>query len=193
MVIGRLLAMARSFDLGQNLLQKSGFLQQPQPARCMGRLKEFEQFIPNPFSADALNFRRQSLDTAKGFRLNLKFELGRQAYRAQQSQVVFSKPLGSRADCADQFCLEVLFAADPIEQFLLDWIIKQTVDGKVTSSRIRSGIAKADRLRMAAVAVIGFGAEGGHLELVVRLDNYQDPKFTANRDGPREQCFDLLR
>ena len=107
----------------------------------MRRHKQLKQLVPDSFGADASNLWSQRLNPAHGFRLDLEAELGRQTYRAQQTQVIFGKTLHRRTDGADQFRFQVRFPANPVVQLFADRIVKEPVDREVAAASILLGRA----------------------------------------------------
>jgi len=72
--------------------------------------------------------------------------------------MVFGKPFARRADGADDFRAQILFAAYPVMELFRDRIIEKSVHGEVAALRIGLGVAERDLLRMPAVAIIRLGA-----------------------------------
>ena len=105
----------------------------------MRRRKQLDEFVTNPFGADELDFRRERFDGGEGLRLDFKIQLRGKPHRAQQAQMVFGKALLRRADGADDFRAQILFAADPVVKFFGNRIVKQPVDGEITALRIGLG------------------------------------------------------
>ena len=89
------------------------------------RRKQFDEFIPNPLGADEFDFRRELFDGGKGLRLDFKTQLRGKSHRAQQAQMVLGKPFLRRADGADDFRAQILFAADPVVKFFRDRIVRK--------------------------------------------------------------------
>lgn len=77
-------------------------------------------------------------------------------------------------------------------QLAFDGIIKKAVDGEIATAGVSDGIAENDISRMASVLVIGFGSEGGDLELVIVFENDDDTKFAADGNSAWEKFFDLV-
>jgi len=77
-------------------------------------------------------------------------------------------------------------------QLAFDGIIKKAVDGEIAAAGVSDGISKNDISGMASVLVIGFGSEGGDLELVIVFENDDDAKFAADGNSAWEKFFDLV-
>ncbi len=92
---------------------------------------------------------------------------------------------------------QVLLPADEVDHPLLDRIVEQAVDGEVAARGVFLGRAEGDAVGMAAVAVGGVAAEGGHLDRAGRLrpDHRNHPEGGADGQGAAaaEQLADLLR
>ena len=90
-------------------------------------------------------------DRGKGLRLDFKTQLRGKPHRAQQTQMVLGKPFLRRADGADDFRAQILFAADPIVELFRDRIVEKSVHGEIAPLRIGLGVGEGDLLRMPAV------------------------------------------
>src|SRR5690242_17579038 len=77
-------------------------------------------------------------------------------------------------------------------QLPLDGIIEEAVDGEIAAACVCHGVPKDDVRRMASVLIIGFGAKGGHLELVIVFKNNDDAEFAADGNGALEKLLDLV-
>lgn len=192
MKIGRLITGDGGGNFGQDLFKQPALAKEVEATRGVGRAEEFDEFVPDSFGADGMNFGRGGFNGRECFRLDCEIELGGQPNGAKQAQMVFAKTFDRRADRANDFCAQIGFAADPIMQFALDWIIKKAVHGKVAAAGVSDGIAKNDIGRMASILVIGFGAKGGDLELVIVFENDNDAEFAADGNGALEKFFDLV-
>jgi hypothetical protein len=105
--------------------------------------------------------------------------------------MVLSKAFGGRTDGAKQFCAQIFFAADPVVQLSGDGVEEQAVDGEIAPAGVGLGVAEGDVLGMAAILVIGLGAEGGHLEFMAGFEDNDDAEFAAHGNGARKKGFNL--
>ena len=126
------------------------------------------------------------------FGLDLEIELSGKADGAKETEMILIEARGRGANGADKFAREVLFAADPIVQRLADGIEVEAVDGEIAALGISLGIAEADAFGVAAILVVGFGAESGDLKLVARFEDDHDAEFAADGNGAAEEGFDLF-
>ena len=104
-----------------------------------GRTEQFYQFIPNPFGADEFDFGRELFDGGKCLRFDFKTQLRGKPHRAQQAQMILGKPFLRRADGADDFRAQILFAADPVVKFFRERIEEKPVDGEIAALRVGLG------------------------------------------------------
>ena len=107
--------------------------------------------------------------------------------------MVLGKPFLRRADGADDFRAQILFAADPVVDFFRERIVKKPVDGEIAAERVGFRAGENDFLRPPAVAVFRLGAKGGDLELLLVLDDDHHPEFFPDWNGFLEKFFNLLR
>ena len=79
-----------------------------------------------------------------------------------------AKRSSGRPDGANDSGFKVFAAANEIQDFILDGIKQQTIDGEVAALDIfLSALAETDLVGMAAIAVADVAAEGGDLNRVV--------------------------
>ena len=133
------------------------------------------------------------MESGEGFGFDLKIELGGEANGPKEAEMVLVKAGGGRADSADEFGAEVLFAADPVVEFLEDGLEIEAVNGEIAPLSIRLSVAKAYLFGVAAILIIRFGAESGDLKLMAVFDDDDDTELATYRDGVQEQRFDLAR
>ena len=107
--------------------------------------------------------------------------------------MIFVEAFGWRIDGADDFCAQIGFAADPVVQLALDGIEEEAIDGEIATAGVSDGVAKNDIGGMATIQIIGFGAKGGDLELVIVFEDDDDAEFASNGNGARKEIFDLVR
>ena len=107
--------------------------------------------------------------------------------------MVFGKAFLRRADGADDFRAQILFAADPVVDFFGNRIVKQSVDGEIAAQRIGLGAGENNFCRAAAIPVIRLGAKRGDLELLSAFDDNHHAEFSPDGDGAFEKFFDLFR
>ena len=91
---------------------------------------------------------------------------------------------------------QVLLPADEVDHPLLDRIVEQAVDREVAARGVFLGGAEGDAVGMAAVAVGGVAAEGGHFHRAGRFrpDHRNHPEGGADGQGAAaaEQRADLI-
>ena len=107
--------------------------------------------------------------------------------------MVLGKAFLRRADGADDFRAQILFAADPIVNFFRERIVKKPVDGEIAAQRVGLGAGENDLLRTPAIPVIRLGPERGDLELLFAFDDDHHAEFAPDGDGAFEKLFNLLR
>ena len=107
--------------------------------------------------------------------------------------MIFAETFFRFANCADDFCAQILFAADPVVDFFRERIVKKSVHREITARRIRLGVGENNFFRPAAILVIRLRAEGGNLKLLAAFDDDDDAEFFADGNGFAKKFFDLLR
>ena len=95
--------------------------------------------------------------------------------------MILGKPFLRRADGADDFRAQILFAADPVVEFFRERIVEKPVDGEIAALRVGLGIAENDFLRTPAILIIRLGAKGGDLELMFAFDDNHHAEFACRR------------
>jgi hypothetical protein len=190
-VIGRLIADDGGENLGEDLLEQTAFAEQVQSARGVGRPEEFQEFLADALGADVEDLRGAGLERGEGFGFDLKIKLRGEAHGAQEAEIIFGETFGGRADGAKEFGAQIAFAADPVVQLLRDGVEEKAVDGEIAAGGVGLGVAEGDLFRMAAVLVIGLGAEGGDLEFAAGIEDDEDAELAADGNGAREKGLDL--
>ena len=107
--------------------------------------------------------------------------------------MILAKAFLRRADGADNFGPQVLFAANPVVDFFRERIVKQPVHREIATRGIGFGIGKHHRLRPAAILIVRLSAERGDLKLLPVFNHDNDAKIFADRNGFGEQLLHLLR
>ncbi len=92
-------------------------------------------------------------------------------------QMVFGKTFFRFANCSDNSCAQIFFAADPVVDFLRERIVKKSVHREIAARRVRLGIGENHFLRAPAVLVIRLGAERGDLKLLPVSTTMMTPNF----------------
>ena len=123
------------------------------------------------------------MDGGKCFGVDFKFQLGRQADRAQQTQMVLRKPFAWVTDGAHDFRAQIGFALDPVAKLVLQRIVEQPVDGKVAAERVGLRIAEAHAIRMAAILIVGVRPKGRYLTFLGAFHDDDDAELAPDRDG----------
>jgi hypothetical protein len=192
MKIGGLIAGDGGGDFGEDLFEQAALAKEIEAAGGMRRTEEFDEFVADAFGADGMNFGRGSFERGECFGFDIEIELGGESDGAKEAEMIFAEAFGGRTDGADDFCAQIGFAADPIMQFAFDGIEEEAVDCKIATACVGDGVAKNDIGWVASILIIGFGAKGGDLELVIVFENNDDAEFAADRNGAWEKVLDLI-
>ena len=115
-----------------------------------------------------------------------------EAHGAHEPQPVLLKTLPRLANGADETRLDVLAAADEVDEFLVDRIIHHSVDGEIPATDVAFDIGKGDGCGVPAVGVGAVGAERGDLDLEALFHHDHDAELLAHGDGPGEEAADLV-
>src|SRR5882724_11274410 len=110
----------------QHLFEQTALAEQLQASAGVRCSKQPREFLSDAFGANLSDADGAPLDGGKGFRLDLKIKLRRQAYGAEEPKVVFGKALGRRADGTDHLGVQIGPSADPIMQLLGDGVVIQS-------------------------------------------------------------------
>ena len=125
-------------------------------------------------------------------RLDFETKPRPKTHRAQQTQMVLGESFCRRANGADGFAAQILFATDPIVQLFGLWIEEEAIDRKIAPLCIGSRISKRDVLRMAAIPVIRLGAKGRNLKFMATIHHDHHAELSTDGDGVFEKLFDLI-
>src|SRR5437763_12014023 len=152
MKLRRLLNPFHRSDLGKNFSQQSGFIQQLERPSGMAFGQHASQFIADPLTGDLMNLRCELPKCLKGRWVNLIFEARRESHCPQHPQLIFAEPQLGIADGADEASVQIVFAADEIQNFVRERIKQQPVDGEIAALDILLRIAaEANLIRMAPI------------------------------------------
>ena len=107
-------------DLGQNLSEEAGFIQQFESVTGMAFGEHFGEFVADSFAADGLNARGESADGRKCYRLDFKPEARGEADCAQQAELILLEAAAWLANGADYTRLQVGQTAHVVDQSFAD-------------------------------------------------------------------------
>lgn len=188
-----LLAALERLDLGQQLAQESARIEQVEAAHPAGVGEDLHQLVADALGAHDMDLRGEVADGRPCIRLDLEAEPGGEADAAQDAQLVLLEALARIPDGADDARLEIGAAADVVDHAFLDGIVEKAVDREIAPPGIALGIGKGDGFRVASVAVLAIGAEGGDFVFTAILEHDNDAELRPDRHGAREQALDLFR
>ena len=107
--------------------------------------------------------------------------------------MILGEPFSGRSNRANDFPTQIRLTLNPVVKFSGNRIIKQPVDGEVAPACVSPGIAERDPFGVSAVPVIGFGAEGGNLELPPPSTTMSTPNFRPTGIVRVKNLLDLVR
>src|SRR5258708_30791444 len=113
-----LLTTMHTADFWQDVLQKTALIEQVETSHPMRIGHDFNQLIPDPFLAHSFDLLRILDDRLPGSRFDLKLESSREADRAQQTQMIFTKSFVRISDRSDQMVFEIGFTANKIDYLI---------------------------------------------------------------------------
>ncbi len=183
-------------DFGEDVREQIGFAQQ---GDCGGAIRVDEHaadFHADAFGADGVDVGGHCLDGGERVGVDREVECGGEADGAEHAELVFADAQARIADGADDALLEILLAADVIDDLVGDGIEEEAVDREVAALGIVLGVGECDAVGMAAVGVGGVGAERGDFDLAggARAEDRDDAERGA--DGERaamaEEIADLI-
>ena len=118
------------------------------------------QFVADPLTGDLMNLRGKFPNCLKRHWVNLIFETRRESHCPQHPQLVFAEPQLGIADSADNAGVQIVFAADEIQNFVGERIKQQPIDGEIATLHILLRIAaEANLIWMAPIAVSHIAAK----------------------------------
>src|SRR5215472_5683111 len=202
MILRRLRDTLHLFDLGQDLFQQRGLIEQLKSASRLAFRQHFQDLIAHAFMAHLVNLRRQLADGGESPGVNRVSETCVKAPGAQHAQLVFGEAGVGLANGADGAALDVSLAPNVVQDFFGIWIEQQAVDGEVAPLQVKADIlGKTYLVRMAAVRVGAVAAEscdlGGKVgACAVNLTerwNQHHAELRADRVGLGKKLHHLLR
>ena len=140
---------------------------------------------------------RHRLHRCQRARLDRQPEARGQADAAEHAQLVLAEACRRVADGPQHAGVQVLLAADVVDQLVFQRVEEHAVDGEVAAQGILAGRGKHHGIRVPAVAVGDIGAKRGDLDLEEALrrpgtEHLDDAEAHAHGDGAAEQPADLL-
>ncbi len=118
-------------------------------------------------------------------------EPGRETDGAKQAEVVLGEAFVRVADTSDDAVLDILPAADEVDDLSRGRILEESVDGEVAAVGVAFGRGEMHRLGPAAVLVVIFLAKGGDLVLGSAPADEHDAEVRADALGFGKDLGDL--
>ena len=141
MELGRLLDSLHGGDFGQDFGQEAGRIEQFKSAAGAAFGEHLGQFFAHALAGDLVNLRRQLLDCRHGCGIDLEIEARGKTHGAQHAQFVFGKAAFGIADGAHDSGLQIVAAADKIQNFVGCRIEHHAIDGEIAAlRRLRAGL-----------------------------------------------------
>ena len=157
-----------------------------------GREGEAE-FFANAFGADAGKVGGVLLDGGLGCRVYGEIESGGEADGAQQAQVVFAEAIGGVADGAEDFVIEVVPAADEVEEAVIDGVEEEAIDGEVAAFGVFLGGGELNFGGSSAIEIDAVVAEGGDFDDAWANADEDDAERLTDGLGVAEEGPNLRR
>ena len=177
------------FDLLQGLVGKSWensrekveFMELQEHGAQLSESVAFGKFLADPLDRNSgKEFLCMGPDRLLGVRVDLETETAGEAHAADHAEAVFFDPLVGVADSADDFFLQILPAADEIEDFLFEGIVEHAVDRKIAPLRVLRRRCEFDAGGPAAIFIIQVLPESSYLVLMPLDDDEHDPESDAD-------------
>ena len=172
----------------------------PQPLDAGQTVAAFQQFhdlVENPCRRHVLEQRGHPADGLEGGRIDLKIQLGRKAYRAQHPHRILAVAGGRVADHAQQPGVQVLHAAQRVDQRFGNRVVIQRVDREVAAQGIFVAGAEFVVVEHAAVRIglaVGLrSAEGGDLDGLPAEHHMHDPEAPPDQTRTPKDVQHLFR
>jgi len=172
----RLLDAFHSGDFGKDLDKEIGFVEELECSARVTFCEHFGQFFTDTLTAYGMDARGELADCGEGGGFDGEAETGSKADRAKEAEVVFFETLFGSTNGADYAGIEIVEAANVIEQScanggrLLIWrgigemsrVEQQAVDREVAALDVFCGsFGIADFVGVAAVGINTIVSEGG--------------------------------
>ena len=162
-------------ELGQDDAEHARHFHEPEAPRGRGREQHLEELVADALHRDHREAVEGGGHGGQGRLLDVEPELGREAQRAEGPEPVLAEALHGVAHRAHEAAAEISFAALGVEELSFEEVVGHGVHGEVAAPEVLlDGRGVLDVVGMAAIGVIGLGAEGRHLDLEL---------LPKNRDG----------
>lgn len=186
--LGRLADALHPGDLGEDFGEQAGFVEEFEAAAGMAFGEEAGEFVADALGGDAGDGGGEGADGREGIGVDVEGEAGGEADGAEEAEVVFREAGGWIADGANGAVAEIVEAAGVVGDFTGEGVLEQGVDGEVAAEDVEAGIGfEAHGIRVAAVEVGVFGAEGGDLDLAGVAAEEDDAEVSAGLEGVGEE------
>ena len=90
-------------------------------------------------------------------------------------------------------CFQVLLALDKVDDFIVVWILKQPVDGEITSRSVVLWGGEGNTIRVSAIFVGAIMPKGSNLKREAAFVNQDDPEVSTDGIGVGEKRLNLVR
>ena len=193
--VGRLRDPLERRHLGEHDGQQPRLAQQVHPPRGPSLHEEAPEFLADALRRDGGGGRGEFPHGREGRRVDGPAEARGEAHGPQHAQAVLGEALARLPHGSHDAPLDVLPAADEVEDLPRVGVLEQRVHGEVPAAGVLPRVApEGDLVGAAAVGVGPLGAEGGDLDLRAGLRvDLHGPEALAEGDGAREEGRDLVR
>src|SRR5271167_2290008 len=128
MKLRRLLNSLHRFDLRQDFVQQSGFVEKKESPARLALGQHLAKLISNPLPRHLIDLRCQLLNRLRCFGLDGVAETRRKADSAQHSELVFGKAALRVSNGSNDPGFEIFASADKIQDLVRQRIEQQAVD-----------------------------------------------------------------
>ncbi len=149
--------------------------------------------MSHPLSTDGAEPIGTSRDRGSRARVDLKFESGREPDGAEHAEPVLLEPVLRISDRPQHAGLQVLTAADEVDDPTRTGILEESVDREVPPPGVRFGGTEGNLDRAAAVVIGAVGPKGRDLDHPPARGHQHDPEMRADAAGLRKEPRDLVR
>ncbi len=190
---GRLRNALKGGDLRQNFGEEAGGVKELEASAGAAFGQDAGEFAADALGRNAVDAGTERPNCLECGGIETEGEAGGEADGAQHPEMILFEPREWVADGADNAAVEVVAAADEIDNNVGFGIEKESVDGEIAAQNVGLGAGlEADRLRSAAIEITAVGAKRTDLDMNPVDGDKDDPKLGANHEGAREQGGDLV-
>src|SRR5271170_5822636 len=182
MKLRRLLDAFHARNLRQHLRQQAQLIEQFESAASSALGENFGELVVQAFRGNHENFGSEPPNGCGSLGLDREMETRREAYSANEAQLVFFEAALGIANGANNSRAQIGPAVNVVENFVRARIEQQTIDGEIAPQYVFFRRRRENHaVRMPPIGIACIGTKSGDFDLRSLLGNENHAELRTNR------------